>query len=241
MKRRAWLFDLDGTLLPLDVDEFLPRYLGALARRAAEVTDPERFTQALLASTAAMVANRDPALTNAAVFWCEFRGHLGQATVDRLLPLIDAFYRHDFPRLGRAYRSSPWARRALAAVLDQGAALVLATNPLFPEVAIRERMRWAEVADLPFTLITSFEQMHFCKPAPAYYLEVLDRLGLPPEACVMVGNDVQEDIVPARAVGLSTYLVTDMAIDRSNQRELAHAGGSLRQLAEQLERGGGRC
>jgi HAD superfamily hydrolase (TIGR01509 family) len=47
------------------------------------------------------------------------------------------------------------------------------------------------------------------KPEPAFYLAVLERLALPGTACVMVGDDYQKDIVPAKSVGIRTVWLTD--------------------------------
>lgn len=235
VRKKAWLFDLDGTLLPLDIEEFLPRYLQAVGLRMSEVTEPAEFIRHLMFSTAAMMDNRDPGSTNREVFLADFERRLGKDRVQEWWPLIEAFYRHDFPLLGTAYRPDPAARRAVQAALARGDEVILATNPLFPEVAIYERMRWAGIGDLPFALVTSYENMHACKPHREYYQEILELRSLLPSQCTMVGNDVQEDVVPARSLGLATFLVEGLVIDRNGQRCLADYSGSLVQLAEFIE------
>ena len=57
------------------------------------------------------------------------------------------------------------------------------------------------------------ERMHFCKPNPAYYQEILELLGAKAEECLMIGNDVEEDMVAA-TLGIKTRLVTDLLISR---------------------------
>ena len=89
--------------------------------------------------------------------------------------------------------------------------MVVATNPVFPLQAIRERLRWGGFGDTEFTLITSYENMHFCKPRRQYYKEILRMLGRKPAECWMIGNDVGEDLV-AGELGISTFLVQDYLI-----------------------------
>lgn len=229
---QAILFDLDGTLLQMDTTLFLSEYLKDISRAAARVVEPGRFTGALLASTAAMVANTDPAVTNAEAFWADFRPRLADC-IDDLEPLIVEFYQNDFRKLARITRPGEHARRVVQNALDRGKKIVLATNPIFPAFVIRERMAWAGVADLPWELITCYEEMHFCKPHPEYYLEITGLLGLRPEKCLMVGNDVEEDL-PAGKVGMSTYLTNEFPLNHEKAGFAADRCGSLIELSEWL-------
>ena len=45
------------------------------------------------------------------------------------------------------------------------------------------------------------------KPAPAFFLHVLDRLGIPPEAAFHVGDDYDADVEGARAAGITPILI----------------------------------
>ncbi len=205
--RRAVLFDLDGTLLDLDVDGFMPHYMDALTREVAGSLDPGRFQGAVMAGTRAMIGN-DGRTTNEEAFWRTFeekagvsRSHVAEAT--------DRFYREVFPGLSHLSRPVEEAARVVEEVKRSGALLVVATNAIFPRQAILERLRWAKVDPGLFDLITSYEIMHASKPNPAYYLEICDKLGIAPADAVMVGNDPELDIRAAQAAGLRTYLVED--------------------------------
>ena len=92
---------------------------------------------------------------------------------------------------------------------------MLATNPLFPAIATESRIRWAGLNKDDFELYTTYENSCFCKPNLDYYREILSRLGLQPEECLMVGNDVGDDMV-ARELGMQVFLLTDCLINKTN-------------------------
>jgi FMN phosphatase YigB (HAD superfamily) len=203
------MFDLDGTLIHFEFEGFMRAYLAAVGARVAPVMDPRRFVSQLLKSTEAMMANLDPNRTNQEVFMEDFFSKM-DLPQDVLMPVIDSFYREDFPNLAGTLgiRPLPAARPVLEDLFRRGYEVVIATNPVFPRVATEERLRWGGIGDLPFRLVTVYEDCHFCKPNPEYYEEVLSMIGRKPEECIMVGNDVDEDLA-AGELGIKTYLVED--------------------------------
>lgn len=233
---RTILFDLDGTLLPIDTDAFVRGYFQALAEYAGHIVPPEQLVKEVWAATGEMIRNTDPQLTNAEVFARAFFPAVGRDEAD-LMPVFDEFYRTRFPALRSACSGLPGiARSVVETALEKGYEVVLATNPLFPRLAIEERMRWIEVDDLPWLLVTAYEDMHACKPRPQYYEEVLARIGRRPEECLMVGNDIQEDGAAAR-VGIDVFFVTDFLIDREGRKLPPDRSGSLASFRERLADG----
>ena len=227
----AILFDLDGTLLPLEIDKFLSGYLQALASKVR--LDPVAFSGKLLSSTQKMIES-DGSRTNREVFDADFFPGLSRDRRE-LERLIDEFYREDFPKLKAGLTPNPAAREAVSAAFACTERVVVATNPVFPRSAILERMRWAGIADFPYALITSYENMHWAKPNLHYYLEIARQLGVSPQETLMVGNDVQEDLVSAK-VGMKTFLVDEMLIHRSGDAIFSHWRGSMAQCAEFLRK-----
>jgi FMN phosphatase YigB (HAD superfamily) len=201
------LLDLDDTLLDTNMDSFIPAYFKALAGALAGHIDPDRMLPALMGGTKRMFANQDPTVKLCDVFDGYFYNELG---IDRnsVQPEIDHFYDEVFPSLGDLTRPRPEAVKLVDWAFSQDFRVVIATNPLFPIKAIHHRMRWAGLAPekYAFPLVTSYDNMHFTK-SPAYYSEILARFGWPDDPVVMVGNDVDMDLVPARAVGIPVYHV----------------------------------
>jgi FMN phosphatase YigB (HAD superfamily) len=227
------LFDLDGTLLPLDHDQFAKEYFTYLGAKVAHITDSRRFVNQLLASTGVMIANQNKNKTNQQVFYEDFLAKVDVAE-DILLPIIDDFYENDFSRIKVATRPDPAALRAVSTALDNGADVVVATNPVFPLTAVRQRLQWAGVGEVDFSLVTSYEWSHYCKPNLDYYLEITDTLGCNPRECLMIGNDVDEDLVAAD-LGMRTYLVTDCLLNKSGQQPVADYSGTLLEMADNLK------
>ncbi len=201
----AILFDLDGTLLPMRFEDFLPRYLGLLGKSFAEMVPGLQIAAPLMASTQAMMTN-DGLRTNEAAFWEDF-GPRVNMTREEMAPLATQFYRRDFPALGADIVCDPAAATLVAACRARGLKVALATNPVFPRLAIEERVRWAGLDPAHFDLITSIENMRSCKPRRSYFQQIADDLGVPASECLMIGNDVAQDLAPAAQVGMRTCLV----------------------------------
>jgi HAD superfamily hydrolase (TIGR01549 family) len=206
------LFDLDGTLLPFDVEPFMEGYFARLAPLLTDFYQPADVARWLLVALQQVVENEHPSQTN----MDKFRKALFDkqpALEEQVWPIFEHFYTSSFEELQHLTKPTAIAREICRTAADKGYRLVLATNPVFPETATRARMRWAGIDEVPFSLVTTMENSHFCKPNPKYFLEVLQQIDATPETCLMVGNDVQEDGA-AGYVGLQTYLVTDHLIDR---------------------------
>lgn len=210
---RCVLFDLDGTLVHCEFDDFLKEYLKVIPGRAGAWVEPAEFTQALLAATDMMIKDQDPSRSNKEVFMDEFFRRVS-VKEDILMPVFEQFYRNEFKELKDVLgvRPHPSARRMIEFLFEEGYEVVIATNAIFPREAIEERMRWGGIDRLPYKLVTCYETMHFCKPNLEYYRETLEIIQYEPRECLMVGNNVDEDIV-ASALGLKTYLVDDFLLD----------------------------
>lgn len=225
---KAILFDLDGTLLPLDLEVFLHRYFEALAPFFADKVTPQIFIKELMSATKAMIENSGQ-YTNEKVFMDNFLPAIKQ---DRevVYPLFEKFYQEEFPKLRRYAGYSELAHEIVGQVQNKGYKIALATNPVFPQLATEHRMTWAGIENITWDLVTTYENSYSCKPNPTYFNEVCQKLNVLPESCLMVGNDVQEDLV-AGTVGMQTYLVTDCLIDRGEPQFLPDYRGTLTDLS----------
>ena len=230
---KAVLFDLDGTLLPMDQDLFVKAYISTMAAHLLpHGYEPKALIQALSMGTEAMYGN-DGSKTNEECFWDAFN-QVFQQDCRKDMPVFDEYYRTGFQTVKEKCGFAPEASSVLQAVKEKGLLPVLATNPLFPAIATHSRVRWAGLQPEDFFHITTYENSHFCKPTAAYYREILDYLSLSPESCLMVGNDAAEDLA-AMEVGISCFLLTDCLINRNGRDIHDVPQGSFSQLIAFIE------
>ncbi len=213
----AVLFDLDGTLIGLDVREFIPAYFAEIgAFFARRNGDAEHLLDRLTRATEAMIRSDAPDRLNMQVFEAHFFDGVAAECVRREKLIFDRFYEEAFPGLGHLCHRIDGAREVVRQVQQRGIRRVLATNPLFPMVAIQTRLGWGGLSPDAFEHITSYENSYFCKPRPEYYRDLVEAAGLEPQRVLMVGNDPLEDMVAAE-IGIDTYLVDRYRVPREGR------------------------
>lgn len=228
MRIRTVLFDLDGTLLPMDQDVFVKHYFKGLCQKMAPYGyAPDAMVNAVWAGTAAMVKNDGSRLCETA-FWEKFTAILGDE-IRAHESTLDQFYRNEFQAVKEVCGHNAKAAETVRALNEKGYTVALATNPIFPAVATESRIGWAGLSPKDFALYTTYENSHFCKPNPAYYQEIVKKLGVRAEECLMVGNDVQEDMV-AQTLGMQTFLLTDCLINKNDEDISSYPQGGFDEL-----------
>ena len=231
MSIKAVLFDLDGTLLPMDQDIFVKAYFGGLVTALAPVGyDPKELVDAIWAGTAAMIKN-DGSKTNEERFWERFTSIYGERSRDDE-PFFTAFYESEngFDKVQSVLGYTPLAKETVSLVKSLGLRVALATNPIFPAIATEKRIRWAGLSPSDFELYTTYENSRFCKPNLAYYKEIIEKLGISAEECLMVGNDVGEDMI-AEKLGMKVFLLTDCLINKTKIDVSIYPNGSFPMLS----------
>lgn len=227
---KAVLFDLDGTLLPMDQEVFVKDYLGRMAAfLAPHGYDPEKLIKAVWKGTGAMVQN-DGKARNEDVFWQVFNDMM-EKDARQDSALFEEFYRGDFQKARQSCGFQPAAAPAVREIREMGYQVILATNPLFPAIATQSRIRWAGLTPEDFERITTYENARFCKPNPDYYQEILGKLNLNPSDCLMVGNDVDEDMI-AETLGMKVFLLMDCLINRNQADISRYPSGGFTELLQ---------
>ena len=231
----AILFDLDGTLIHLPQEQFSRDVTLTIARLLAPKTGvSERdFVAGLIAGIEAMIAN-DGKERNDEVFYKTACARLG-GDRERIDALFIDFYKNEFNSFKAITSENPFVGRALRESRRLADRVILATLPVFPKEAQKQRLSWIGLTPDCFDLVTDYSNCCYSKPSKEYYQEILREFSLDPARCIMVGNDVSDDILPALSLGMRAYLVTDCllngALDRPGAKE-----GSFEEFTNYLER-----
>ncbi len=236
---KAVLLDLDDTLLGNPTESFVRNYLSLLNRTLGPALGLPDLIQPLILATRAVVNDLDPLRRNVDVFYGALMPPL-PVTRAQFAAAVNDFYRTAYPRLQAHTTLRPAARPLADSLVAGGYAVVVATNPFFPRAAIEQRLAWAglPVGEVPFALVTTLENMRFTKPHPHYYEETLAHVGVRPDQALMVGDDWENDIVPARQAGLNTYWVCGEGMLRSAEHPPSLDGcGTLDDLAACVQAG----
>lgn len=228
------LFDLDGTLLPMDQDLFANTYFMSIAKAVSPCGyEVKPLIEAIWKGTYAMMKNTGEKI-NETVFWETFAAIFG----DRVYgdkPAFDRFYAEHFDEISAVCGYDERAAEVVRLCRQRGRKTVLATNPIFPRIATEKRMAWAGLSPDDFEMFTTYESSRYCKPNLAYYESILNELGISPEECLMVGNDVAEDMV-AEKLGMKVFLLTDCMINKKELDISAYPQGGFDELLDYLDK-----
>ncbi len=238
--KKVILFDLDGTLLPMDQEKFTNAYFYALLSKLAQLglpanTEEERKTlaAAIWSGTRAMMKN-DGSMTNEERFFLDFSTILGK-DISYLKEELDGFYNDEFNKVSAVCGRNPLVPEIISELKGRGYRVAVATNPLFPLRANERRLAWAGLSLSDFEYCTCYENSSFCKPKLEYYRGILDVLGVSPEECVMVGNDVKEDMV-AKELGMDVFLITDYILNVENRDISEFPRGNWQDFREYIKK-----
>ncbi len=199
------LFDLDGTLLHFDLQEFISGYLSLICEQFADYPWRDQVPDWIMAGTGLMLHN-DGQRLNRDLFLEYFTAKSGLPADEVWLQFMN-FYEQKFDSLQKISKQDIQAINIMEKTLKTGYKLILATQPVFPELAIRKRLAWAGLAHMPFILITDIEKMSACKPSPRYFEQVMDLTGAQPHECLMIGNDPVTDMAAVKK-DILTFFVT---------------------------------
>ncbi len=219
------LLDLDDTLLDSNMDEFIPVYFNALSTFLEDRIKPQEMLSALMAGTEHMMSSSDPKHTLQEKFDSVFFQKI-RIPREELQPLFDRFYDEVFPSLAYVTSPRPEAVEFIEWAFGENYHLAISTNPLFPLKAIHHRMRWAGLPPekYPFGTVSAYETYHFTKPHPAYFAEVLGILGWPDTPVLMVGDDVERDLIGAKSLGIPAFWINDSDIESQNGKHYMKRG-----------------
>ncbi len=234
MKIKYIFFDLDGTLLPMDQEKFLKSYFENITKHFIPFGfEPKKLIDSINKGTYAMFKNNGEK-TNEDVFWDVFSSIYGNDIINQKQN-FEEFYKTDFMNTKETCGFNPKSNEVIKKLKQQGYKIVLATNPLFPKIATYSRVIWGGLDSSDFELITTYENSSYCKPNLNYYLEILNRFNIDPIECLMVGNDIGEDMI-TKKLGMKVFLLPEFLINKVNEDIDDYPHGTFDDLLKYIEK-----
>lgn len=235
MKYQAVLFDLDGTLLPMDEATFVKCFYSLLVPYVTPEGKTYREIGEMLMQSLEHVIRNDGSMTNEQAFIGFYEDYGRRNNCDVRIDSIEEFYATVFDQQVRTSCGyDPVAAQVIEYLKRDGTPAVLATNPFFPRVGTRARLGWAGLDPKDFVYITTYENSHYCKPNLMYYKEVFENTGYDPKQCLMVGNNVAEDMIAER-LGCDAYLITRNLINPAGVDIAQYKHGDLADLLAYMQ------
>lgn len=230
---KAILFDLDGTLLPLDEKLFVDIYFTELSKVFSEYNiESNKLVEAIWTATHEIIKN-DGKRTNEEAFWEKFKSIIN-IDLSNVKEVLEKFYANEFfTKLKKCSTENNLAKVAVNLAKKNGRKVVLATNPVFPIDAL-VRLKWTGLDIDDFDYVTHYSNSSFSKQNPKYYLDLCKKLDVEPKECLMIGNDERQDIFAASSAGMNCYLVTDY-IYTYPECKVNCEKGSFKDLIEKLK------
>ena len=196
------LLDLDGTLLSFDLNTFISEYLRLAQQHFSHILTAKSVPEWIMAGTNIMLTSVET-ITNKDKFVRCFQSKSGMSE-EEIWEIFVHFYQTDYDRLQSITVPVPGAKTFVELAQAKGYRLVIATQPVFPEIAIRKRLAWSGLNRIDYELITHIENMSACKPHRQYFDQILGILKTNSDCCLMIGNDREMDMAAGK-VGIPTY------------------------------------
>ncbi|MHA2249984.1 MAG: HAD family hydrolase [Candidatus Kariarchaeaceae archaeon] len=235
VKLECLLLDLDDTLLGFPDQAFVKHYPRLVTKYFLDTFEPKKFLEIFWKATQDMLQHKDHSMLTLDTFFHSFSALSGMSREEAMNRFYD-FYNHDFKLLQQYTEVMPEAKKLVKISKDKNIKVILATNPLFPEIATRERCRWANLDYDGFLHVTHAENSMTVKPDPKYYTDLLEIANVSADKALMVGNDYLFDM-GASKVGIHTWLTNKYRENEKYAEQFKiNYEGSLVQLIEFIQK-----
>ena len=203
---KAVLLDLDHTLAFGPDSSSYFAFQTALDAHYFADYGPTVVPVTLRAALDALASKRDMMTANADVMIGSIARDLAM-DVNVAEELIEASLASARKDLRHAVVADPCAYPLVDLLLREDVLVAICGNLIFPEVLIRQGLAWNGLFDFldSFAFVSHGENMHFSKSHPAYYAELVARIGVEPDEALLiaVGQDLNRE--SARTIGLHIW------------------------------------
>jgi len=223
----AILFDLDGTLVENDMHRFVTEYFQPLGPRIKQICPDKDYIKLILQANQAMLKAGRSADCLLDLFLREFT-RLSGILEHQALKIFDAYYENEYRNL-QVVKPVSMAFECIQTASRLTDNIVIATLPIFPQTAIRQRLEWGKINDFDYKLVTGCDIMHTSKPHVDYFLEIAEIINCDPQRCLMIGNDYVDDMAAAEC-GMTTFLLNTFSVNLGKGLYKPDYTGNIHQL-----------
>ncbi|PER78621.1 HAD family hydrolase [Priestia megaterium] len=89
-----------------------------------------------------------------------------------------------------------------------------------------------------FQYLFTSRELVFSKPSLEFFNKIVQTLGFTPQECIMVGNDYDKDIIPAKKIGMQTILFSQVSKDENFNyaNYVTNSMGNLHEIILEIEK-----
>ena len=203
---KAVLFDLDGTLLPMDEPAFIAKYAKLITEKFESLGYEYNEVNKVLWNAVVEIYKSTGEKLNSEVYWDYLTNHYGKDFLKEKTAMIE-FFKNEYNEVYTEFYPNPLAKDIVKFVKGNNLLCILATQPVFHLEGVTNRMDFVGLEESDFDYITYSDNSRYTKPNPKYFQDILDKFNLKGEEVLMIGNNSFEDGEAALACNIKTILV----------------------------------
>lgn len=202
--RNLAMIDLDGTLINLDWRKNMRYYYKKVMKILPDMGAKVSYLYSVRLAAKKMMSDDTDDLLNIEKYF-KYITRYTKLPDEKNREIYFKFYNESFAGFQEDVKDVEGAHQLISLCKSMGMKIVLATNPVFPLQAVKERLSWGKFNPEDFDLITHIQNFTHCKPSPKYFMDILSKFGTKPDNAFMVGDDYYYDIKPCKKLGIRTW------------------------------------
>jgi HAD superfamily hydrolase (TIGR01549 family) len=194
--------DYDGTLVKNSEEKFMKTYFSILSRKVK--LPVEKIFNLVMDSIYEITKIEDPSKNLFERFLESISKKTGKSK-DYWYNIFLDFYKNEFDELRKIIKVN---EKLTNFIKNSNYKFIFASNPLFPEIAVKKRIDFANLSPENFFYIATMENSHYAKPNPKFFAEILEKIGVAADKCLMIGdteNDKASEKVGIKFINVNNF------------------------------------
>lgn len=194
--------DYDGTLVKNSEEKFMKTYFSILSRKVK--LPIEKIFNLVMDSIYEITKIEDPSKNLFERFLESISKKTGKSK-DYWYNIFLDFYKNEFDELRKIIKVN---KKLTNFIKNSNYKFIFASNPLFPEIAVKKRIDFANLSLEHFFYIATMENSHYAKPNPKFFAEILKKISVAADKCLMIGdteNDKASEKVGIKFINVNNF------------------------------------